>query len=121
MDVTPCIRLKLTSVIVEDSIASLNVAVTPEFKARPVEELAGTVELTVGATVSVAVADVVLLLPPHPATKITSSNAMNRPSGRAKFSILFICFSLGSAGKASILSTNFIPAFRPVCYANGRE
>src|SRR5450759_5262363 len=32
--------------------------------------------------------------PPHPATKATSSNAMNHLSGLVIFSNLFICFSL---------------------------
>jgi hypothetical protein len=44
----PCINVKVAVVIVDEFIASLNVAVTIVFNDTPIETLLGDVELTVG-------------------------------------------------------------------------
>jgi hypothetical protein len=71
--VVPCFREKVVVPIVKGIIASLNVAATDELSATSVALLAGFVELTVGAIES----EPPFPLLPHPATKVTSSNARN--------------------------------------------
>jgi hypothetical protein len=62
-------------VIVEESIASLNVAVIFWLKATPVDTLIGLVELTFGVVMTVG--DVIPTLSSQPAIIMTSSSGSN--------------------------------------------
>ena len=61
--------------------------------ATPVAAFAGAVVVTVGATVSTAPPPIGSL-PPQPATKLTSNNAVNHVNGCILFLNLFMVFLL---------------------------
>src|ERR1022692_1524399 len=78
-------------VSVAGAITSLNVAVIRLLTCTPVSLFAGTVKVTVGAAMPPPPAPKIGLSPPlpHPATKATSSNAINHFSGLVTLSNLF--------------------------------
>ena len=115
--------------IVAGFIASLKVAVEDLLMNSPVSPLAAPVVINLGAVVSgVAPAATGPRPPPprmgsldplpHPATKATSSNAVNHVIGLVILSNLFICFSLLSDPKTSALPTDPLLVLDPSCCFN---